>query len=251
MLRTDFLEKEAAPHGFVHAFASAEGSLPPCPCATTWSTPGSSKRPTLHLRHSFMIAPFLPVVAVAAAKSALRASLRGSVGHNTQDDARQACERLMTLLPATTGDVVAVFASMSGELATDVVAEALAKRNIGVALPRIVDDNLAFHLVPYGGWSSLPLGRFGIREPLSTWPRWPLGRSAWVLVPAMAVAFDGARLGRGRGFYDRCLADVPTSLRCGWINDDALVGELPTEILDLRMGWVVTPARSVRCVVPG
>jgi 5-formyltetrahydrofolate cyclo-ligase len=64
-----------------------------------------------------------------------------------------------------------------------------------------------------------------------------------VLVPALAVAADGTRLGRGGGSYDRALA------RCGagvetiaLLFDGELVPALPGEPWDVPVGAVVTPS---------
>jgi 5-formyltetrahydrofolate cyclo-ligase len=154
---------------------------------------------------------------------------------------------MMALLPATCGDVVAMFASTAAELNTDGLAATLRQRGIDGALPVVDGDALRFHRVPPAGWASLRVSRFGIREPLSSWPVVSLQDCAWVIVPGVAMGIDGSRLGRGRGYYDRCLEAVPQALRCGWLSDDRLVHSVPADNHDVRMGWVVTPQRVVRC----
>jgi 5-formyltetrahydrofolate cyclo-ligase len=71
-----------------------------------------------------------------------------------------------------------------------------------------VDGDLDW--APDQGDAALVAGRHGINEPAGPW----LGRSALaaaqvVIVPALAVAEDGTRLGRGGGSYDRALPRVP------------------------------------------
>jgi 5-formyltetrahydrofolate cyclo-ligase len=86
-------------------------------------------------------------------------------------------------------------------------------------------------------------GRFGIPEPLG--PRLgptAVGAAEVVVVPALAVARDGVRLGRGGGYYDRALAHVrQDAVLVAVVFDDELVDELPVEAHDLRVGAVVTP----------
>lgn len=63
-----------------------------------------------------------------------------------------------------------------------------------------------------------------------------------VLVPALAVGADGARLGRGGGSYDRALARVPAG-RPVWalLYDGEWPHEVPTEAHDRAMNGVITP----------
>ena len=94
------------------------------------------------------------------------------------------------------------------------------------------------------------VGRFGLLEPVG--PR--LGAEALatvdaVVVPAVAVARDGVRLGRGGGYYDVALATVPTGvLVVAVVFDDELVDELPAEPHDRRVGAVVTPSGGWRAL---
>jgi 5-formyltetrahydrofolate cyclo-ligase len=87
------------------------------------------------------------------------------------------------------------------------------------------------------------------------WERWTpdglgpnLGRAAiaaasLVLVPALAVAADGTRLGRGGGSYDRALARCAPGARVvALLFDGELVPRLPRDPWDRPVSDVVTPA---------
>lgn len=64
-----------------------------------------------------------------------------------------------------------------------------------------------------------------------------------VLAPALAVAADGTRLGRGGGSYDRALARVaPATPVAALLHDGELVQHLPRADWDRRVTAVVTPA---------
>ncbi len=62
-----------------------------------------------------------------------------------------------------------------------------------------------------------------------------------VIVPGVAFARDGRRLGRGGGFYDRLLASLPTVATCGVCCNERLLDDLPTEPHDVRVQAVATP----------
>ena len=87
-------------------------------------------------------------------------------------------------------------------------------------------------------------GRFGLLEPLG--PRLgptALGTADVVVVPALAVARDGVRLGRGGGYYDRALRYARSdAVLVALVFDDELLDELPSELHDRRVTAVVTPS---------
>jgi 5-formyltetrahydrofolate cyclo-ligase len=87
-------------------------------------------------------------------------------------------------------------------------------------------------------------GRFGLLEPVG--PRLgptAIGTAEVVVVPAVAVARDGIRLGRGGGYYDRALRHArPGAVLVAVAFDDELVDVLPAEAHDHRVDAVVTPS---------
>jgi 5-formyltetrahydrofolate cyclo-ligase len=73
-----------------------------------------------------------------------------------------------------------------------------------------------------------------------------------VLVPALAVARDGVRLGRGGGSYDRALARVvPGAPRAALLFDGELVDALPADPWDVPVTDAVTPSGWRRLPVEG
>jgi 5-formyltetrahydrofolate cyclo-ligase len=87
-------------------------------------------------------------------------------------------------------------------------------------------------------------GQFGIREPGTSCAEIPLNRLDLVLVPGVAFDLQGRRLGRGRGFYDRLLADVD-GIKCGIAFDEQVVDEIPADSQDVRLNFILTPTRCV------
>ena len=119
-------------------------------------------------------------------------------------------------------------------------------------LPAALPGRVLLPVVPARGrelsWAvaagDLVPGRFGLLEPGG--PRLPAGALAEadvVVVPALAVAADGTRLGRGGGYYDRALAHArPGAVLVAVVFDDELVAELPAGPHDRRVDAVVTPS---------
>ena len=94
----------------------------------------------------------------------------------------------------------------------------------------------------------LRVGHYGIREPGINCRVIPLNRLDFVLVPGVAFAMDGRRLGRGKGIYDRLLTSVRGS-KCGAGFDEQIVDGLPEEPHDIRLDCILTPTRW-HCVEP-
>ena len=88
-------------------------------------------------------------------------------------------------------------------------------------------------------------GKFGVREPVSGCAEIPFEKFDLVLVPGMAFDLSGNRLGRGRGFYDRMLAQA-SGIKCGVGYDFQLLEKIPTEPHDARVNFILTPSRCVR-----
>ena len=112
--------------------------------------------------------------------------------------------------------------------------------------PRVADDRLevvATHAPPGGeGWRR---GAYGIWEPLG--PAIDPTTVDLALVPGLAFAPDGRRLGRGGGFYDRLLPTLRDGcLKVGVAFDEQILDDLPTEPHDALLEIVVTPSRTFR-----
>ncbi|GAA1198418.1 5-formyltetrahydrofolate cyclo-ligase [Prauserella alba] len=137
------------------------------------------------------------------------------------------------------------FGSEPGSLGLlDVLRDAGAR----VLLPIVPDDPGPLEWAEYTGTASLVPGRYrGILEPGG--PRLgaaAVGDAALVLVPALAVDRQGARLGKGAGFYDRSLVFTgPEARLVAVVRDDELVDRLPAETHDVRMHAVLTPGNGL------
>lgn len=88
----------------------------------------------------------------------------------------------------------------------------------------------------------LQAGQYGIPEPGPHCPIFDLMRLDFALVPGIGFSFNGGRLGRGKGYYDRLLVEVP-ALKCGVAFDRQIVDEFPLEPHDVRLNCILTPSR--------
>ena len=68
------------------------------------------------------------------------------------------------------------------------------------------------------------------------------GAETLVLIPGLAFDNSGNRLGRGKGYYDRFLADprMQLALKVGIGWNFQVVSEVPVSAHDIPMDWIVT-----------
>ena len=133
----------------------------------------------------------------------------------------------------------AIFASMGGEPDTRPLFELIVDSGREALLPRCVEGGrLEFRRVE--AWSALEPGRFGILEPGVSAERVPATSIDLFLVPGLAFDRQGARLGRGGGYYDRSL---PSSARVwGLAFESQWVAAVPMETHDVPVEAVLTEA---------
>src|SRR5438067_11662463 len=85
-------------------------------------------------------------------------------------------------------------------------------------------------------------GTFGIPEPAAECPIFDRKKLDLILVPGVGFALNGFRLGRGKGYYDRLLAEL-LGFKCGVAFDWQMAVEIPTESHDICLDCILTPTR--------
>lgn len=130
---------------------------------------------------------------------------------------------------------IACYIAKQDEPCTDLLLDVCAEVGIEVLVPRVAGDQLEWCRFD---WDELSEGAFGILEP--TGVAEPLDVEA-AIIPALAVAQDGTRLGRGKGFYDRALATLKPGVPViAVVHDSEVLDSLPSEGHDQKVQWVST-----------
>jgi 5-formyltetrahydrofolate cyclo-ligase len=196
--------------------------------------------------------------AVSAAKRALRADVRRRRAERPAelrrvDDATRS-QRLIDWLVAVRPSCVAAYLSTGTEPDTLAVLEWLAGEPVRVLLPASTDGAWgAPAWAEYLGADQLRMGPLQIAEPTGgRLPAETIGDADVVLCPGLAGSTSGKRLGRGGGWYDRVLPlkGASASLML-LLNDDEVVDDLPTGLLDRRVDTIVTQTRRWDCSSAG
>ena len=183
-------------------------------------------------------------------KAALRAEIQAKVAALSPAGRHRSSVAMCGLLrasePWNAANSVLCFAPLADEPDLwPLVAEALAAGKL-VALPRYVSRARGYAACQVQDLSGeLTIGKFRVREPLPSCPEVALDRLELVLVPGVVFDLRGRRLGRGRGFYDRLLAEV-RGAKCGVAFEEQVVAEVPAAEHDVRMDILLTPRRWVK-----
>lgn len=119
---------------------------------------------------------------------------------------------------------------------------ALAGDGREVFLPRWNAGSQTYEPARMPADGNLVTGPFGVPEPPATAPAVSHEPLDLILVPGLAFDADGRRLGRGRGFYDRILAESGPARRWGVAFDLQIVEVVPCEMHDVKLDRIATPA---------
>lgn len=125
---------------------------------------------------------------------------------------------------------VLLYSALPDEVNTDYLLLSAREEGKTVLLPRVDGERLTLHV--YDPDVMAP-GAFGVMEPQG--PEFPSSRYGEIelaLVPGMAFDRRGHRLGRGKGYYDRLLPQLPAARVVGLCFPFQVVASVPAEAHD-------------------
>ncbi|MGJ4788884.1 5-formyltetrahydrofolate cyclo-ligase [Leptospira koniambonensis] len=114
----------------------------------------------------------------------------------------------------------------------------LGSLGLDIFFPKVTNSGLEFRL-----GSGFSRGAFGILEPTGEGLLQP-ENADWIIVPALGWNREGARLGRGKGFYDRSLKDILSEKMIGLSFEDLYPCDFSEEPHDLKAGTVITEKKN-------
>ncbi|HEX7666921.1 MAG TPA: 5-formyltetrahydrofolate cyclo-ligase [Polyangiaceae bacterium] len=122
---------------------------------------------------------------------------------------------------------------------------ALRKRGVAVFYPAIDPETHVMTFRRVDDVAVLTDMTFGFAAPPPDAPEAKPGELDVVVVPALAIAPSGHRIGYGAGYYDRTLPPfLPHAKTIGVAYDFQILAEVPETPGDVALGFVVTDERS-------
>lgn len=212
-------------------------------------------------------------------RAAMRELVAGKIGAMSAraraSAARRATDLALRSPPFARAKLVLAFRALADELDADLLALELAKRGVRLAFPLVVDlpsDATQGTSIPHEPMRALRLLAMDAADPLNAecWQRDRYGILApnpeshfvhrvfprdldAVIVPGRAFDLRGARLGRGKGFYDALLARLRPDARSatiGFVFESQIVERVPEASHDRRVAWIATEKRLRRATDP-
>ncbi len=151
------------------------------------------------------------------------------------------CDRVLSLDPVKCARCIMLYMSSFKEPDTLVLLKKLWKMGIKTAVP--VSDADTFTITPsfISSTDDLIKGAYGISEPRVVVAA-NIRELDLALIPAVAFDKYGNRLGFGKGYYDRFLAEfLGTKIGIGY--DFQVADFIPNDPYDIKMDLIVTEKR--------
>jgi len=148
---------------------------------------------------------------------------------------RLAQKHLIEIPEFESARTVGLYYPLGSEVRTDAIAQVAREQGKKVSLPRTEGNSIRFY--EYTGGDELVQGRFGVMEPA---PASPAGPVDLIVIPGIVFDAEGCRIGYGKGFYDRFLAERQASFSVGLAYSFQIVERLPMGRFDRKLGALAT-----------
>lgn len=177
-------------------------------------------------------------------KEEIRRQVKARKSLLSEDERREAARRVFEMVEKTAAfmlsEHILMYHSLADELSTHEFIDRWNSRK-RFYLPRVNGVNL--EILPYEK-SRLHLGSFNIEEPEGD-DTVDMSAIELVIVPAVAYDRKGNRVGRGKGFYDRLLADTD-AVTMGVAYECQLYDEIDAEEYDVPVQYVITESGVIK-----
>ena len=131
--------------------------------------------------------------------------------------------------------IVLLYNSLPDEVDTHLLLDTGLKTGKQILLPVVAGEDLELRMYS----EQMRKGSFGILEPVGK-PFLDFPSIDLVIVPGIAFDAERHRLGRGRGYYDRFLSNLPDCKTMGLCFPFQLVESVPVDSHDIPMSEVIS-----------
>ncbi|MCS7252615.1 MAG: 5-formyltetrahydrofolate cyclo-ligase [Armatimonadota bacterium] len=157
------------------------------------------------------------------------------------------CQRSLHLLRSIGAHTVMLYVPMHDEVDVEPLIRSLLGEGVRVCLPRIEKPlcKVTPRLISSFD-EQIAIGTFGIREPKEECQVVPLDEIEVVIVPGRAFDEQCKRIGRGGGYYDRFLCELPeTACSIGVAFEFQVFDSIPADENDISVDCIITERRII------
>ncbi|XP_050406372.1 5-formyltetrahydrofolate cyclo-ligase [Patella vulgata] len=147
---------------------------------------------------------------------------------------------------------VSIFLSMIDEINTQSIVRDILKSEKTCFIPYYHGPEMAMlQLKSWDDYVNLPETKWKIKQPLHKTGRddaLKTGGLDLIFIPGLAFTIDGARLGRGKGYYDKYLQECKNQgynpVTIGLAFDEQICSDIPVTNEDFVLNGVISPSCS-------
>lgn len=164
---------------------------------------------------------------------------------------KQICEHLRSLESYQEAQIIAAYMPMSKEVQIGTLLTEILQSGKELYLPKVNTEDLSTTLYKISDLhTDLELGAFNILEPKTHLPQLKPESLDLILVPGLVFGNAGERMGRGKGYYDRLLATLPSVRKTAIAFEMQVFNTyIPQNLHDIPMDELVTET-GVRSFTP-
>lgn len=155
-------------------------------------------------------------------------------------------EKIEQLPEFVSSDTIASYVATKEEVQTQQIIRDALNEGKRILVPKVVSrKELLFSEIK--DMTDLEVRGFGLLEPkLDLIHEVPLREAKVIIVPLVAWDERGYRIGHGKGYFDRALANLSENLKVGLAFEAQRVDRVPEEEHDIPLDVVITEERIVR-----
>ena len=177
-------------------------------------------------------------------KTALRKEILAKRNRISPPELMQYSQKICKMVTASSrfyrAKHILLYCNYGTEAKTGMIFEAAHSAGKNVYYPKVEGDHMCFYKV--SSLAELSDGYRGIKEPYlpdRSFSNSIHSMDAMIIVPGTVFGRDGYRIGYGKGFYDRYLADYPGLWKTGICFSAQIIKECPHDEYDIPMDEIV------------
>ncbi len=138
-----------------------------------------------------------------------------------------------------------IYISSGDEVSTEAIIQAMLNDKKNVFVPLCYGAGI-MDAIKLNDTNELRRGLYGIPEPPCENACIPPQKLDLIIVPGVCFSEEGARLGRGAGYYDRYISRAKSSVTVGLCRENNLISSINTDEHDEQIDIIITEKRTVR-----
>lgn len=161
-----------------------------------------------------------------------------------QEWSERICQHLKNMELFQQAEIIFFYYPLGNEVDLLSVAQTALEMGKVVGFPKTEGDVIRFYLVK--SLADFTTGCFQVKEPMSQQcfsKQDVKGKKFLILTPGVAFDEKKNRMGYGRGYYDKYVAEFPEAVKIGVAYEMQIDKELPVEECDIPMEYLVTNLR--------